>query len=216
MIIFIDFDDVIFNTKKFRDDLIGIFFSFGVSEEMYKETYYDSDCDNIVKTYDPLKQINRLGRLENIDEGKMIASVNAFLNDLDSYVFSDVTAFLKSFECEDVNIVSYGDPSFQKRKIDGSGVGKYCKDIIVTKHLKSKAIAEIMKKNNDIETQKIIFIDDRNEQIEDIKRTFPFILTVLIKRPEGRYQEKGNSQWHDYEVCSLDEAKSLIKEISNN
>lgn len=211
MIILIDFDDVIFNTKKFKEDLIKLFLSWGVSEDIYERTYYESSDNRAVKTYDPLKQISRLCEYVDIDENKLIDSVNIFLNSLDKYLFSDVADFLKSFEYEDVYVVSYGDLFFQKKKINGSGIGSSQINIALTDKLKADIIGDILQKTNREKKQKIILIDDRNEQIRDVKEMFPEIATILLKRPEGRYQEMKKDVWCDYEAHDLKEAEDIIR-----
>jgi FMN phosphatase YigB (HAD superfamily) len=218
MIILIDFDDVVFNTKKFREDLRTLFLSNGISKDLYEKTYYDVDDERVIKTYDPEKQIVRICKMKgrDMDMNGLRNSLDSFLGSIEKYVFDDVISFMNEFAGDDVNIVSYGDAVFQKKKIDGSGIAKYCRDVIITERLKSRAVYEIMKKNNIDGAEKTVFIDDRNEQIEDVKKRFPFVTTILLKRPEGRYQEMGNVRWCDYEVRSLDEVKNLIKEIRNN
>lgn len=218
MTILLDFDDVVFNTKKFREDLRELFFSNGVTNDLYEKTYYDTDDGMAIKIYDPEKQLVRICETKerSIDMDGLRNSLNTFLRSTEKYVFDDVILFMKDFAEDDVILVSYGDAVFQKRKIDGSGIGKYCKDVIITEHLKSEVICELMKKKNIIGTEKVVFIDDRNEQIEDVKKKIPFVATILIKRPEGRYQEKCDMRWCDYEVYGLDEARRLIREIRNN
>jgi len=39
--IFIDFDDVIFNTKRFRADFEKVFSQFGITADIFRKNYYN-------------------------------------------------------------------------------------------------------------------------------------------------------------------------------
>ena len=52
---FIDFDDTLFNTKKFKKELIKIFLKNNINKKQFTEFYYDQN-----NKHDPEKQINKL------------------------------------------------------------------------------------------------------------------------------------------------------------
>lgn len=55
MIVFIDFDDVVFNSGKLSEELKGLFFKRGIEESLFEKYYYDEN-----KTYNPQRQIDRI------------------------------------------------------------------------------------------------------------------------------------------------------------
>ena len=65
MKIFIDFDDVIFNTGKFKEDFLNeVFIKNGATQDDFMETRYHFFKNNnqANKYYDPKKQIEALGK----------------------------------------------------------------------------------------------------------------------------------------------------------
>ncbi len=56
---------------------------------------------------------------------------------------------------------------------------------------KVKSIKKILKKEK-TKKEKIYFLDDKNQYIKEVKKALPRITTILVKRPEGRYQNEPN------------------------
>ena len=57
MKVFIDFDDVLFNTRDFKRDLINIFIKNGVSRKQFTEEGYWSGKYNLEKQIKSLEKI---------------------------------------------------------------------------------------------------------------------------------------------------------------
>ncbi|HAR99544.1 MAG: hypothetical protein US57_C0005G0030 [Candidatus Moranbacteria bacterium GW2011_GWC2_37_73] len=216
MKIFIDFDDVIFNTKKFREDLEALFDLNGVSKEIFQKYYADPKDQRAIKTFNPWLQAERIGRVMDFDVNKLTEAINEFVLDISKYVFVDVVDFANILGSKNIYVVSYGDLEFQHKKIDGSMIGKYLDNIVVTENLKSEIISKIIAEDNLEKNEEIFFLDDRIEQIRDVKEKFPEIISILVKRPEGRYQEMQKEDCCDYEVHNLMEAEKIIKNIEKN
>lgn len=215
MEIFIDFDDVIFNTKKFRDDLADVFFNNGIVRDVYEETYYDPEDDRSLKVYDPRAQIVRIKKKIDIDEKKLAESIDLFMKDTSVYVFGDFISFVDCFGRENIHVISFGNKDFLEEKIKSSGIRKYADNIFLTDGLKSMIISEMMKMSGEKFKEKLFFIDDRAEQIADIKEKFPQIMTILLKRPEGRYQDTKEEKICDFEAHDLKEAREIIEKITS-
>ena len=94
-----------------------------------------------------------------------------------------------------------------------SGIGKFIPNIVITDTSKAEAIAKILENEKNNTSENIFFIDDRSEQIRDVKEKFPNVITVLVKRPEGRYQEMQKEDCCDYEAHNLKEVEKIIKDI---
>jgi len=209
MIIFVDFDDVLFNSKRIKDDLINIFLKHGINREIFDKYYYNSKENKVIKTYDPSRQLRDIQENENIDVDLLKKELEEFMKDTSKYLFEDSLEFLKSFEKDFVAIVSYGKSFFQEMKIGKCGADKYCQKIQITNELKSGAIEKILEERK-LEKEKIFFIEDRVEQIEDVKKEFPFIKTIFMRRSEGRYHDEP-TEFCDFEASDLKEAEQIIK-----
>jgi FMN phosphatase YigB (HAD superfamily) len=183
---FIDFDDVLFNTKNFKKDLIGIFLRNGVSEKQFvEESYWDG-------RYNLEEQIKSLGNKYQVDTDKLTKDTNNLLNDLSEYVFPDVKKFLKKIRKENLFLISYGDQEIQWRKIEQSGLISSFQEIVITSD-KVKAVEDILKRHKGIKTEGLYFIDDRSKYLDKIKKELPKIITVLIRRAEGRYPDESDN-----------------------
>ena len=214
MKIFIDFDDVLFNTKQFKEDLAGVFLGHGISKDLYNKTYYDDNTQDAIKTYNPMAQISRLTKETNINREKLLSSIESFLQNASKYVFSDVANFAKNFQAENIYIISYGEITFQAKKIEISGIKRYIPNVLITGKLKAEILGEFLGNENLQENEAIFFLDDRVEQIHDVKNKFPEIVSVLVKRPEGRYQEMKKEECCNFEAHNLKEAEKIINSFN--
>ncbi|MFA7209535.1 MAG: HAD hydrolase-like protein [Parcubacteria group bacterium] len=210
MKIFIDFDDVLFNTKKFKDDYLEVFAAYGISKEVFERFYYDPQSVGGIKKYDPIRHIGRIFKKEKEIGKNLEKSVMDFVSDTSRYVFPDVTGFLKKFRKEELFIVSYSLTDFQKAKISNSGIGDFFKAIEIGSELKEKAVAGLIDREGiDLSKENVYFIEDRISHIESVKRKYPVIRTILLKRKEGRYAD-GKNELCDFEVENLEQAEKII------
>lgn len=213
MKIFIDFDDVVFNTKQFKNDLAEVFFNHGISRDIYEKSYYDPNDKRSIRTYDPKTQILRIKNSVDFDKHELLNSIKVFMEDTSNYVFEDFFSFVKKYDQKNVYVVSYGDIKFQEEKINSSGIKKYVDNIFITDRLKSSIVGDFLEENKNMQAEKIFFIDDRTEQIQDVKKKNPNVATMFLKRPEGRYQDMKKDQYCDFEVHNLQEAQEIIEKI---
>ncbi len=210
MQIFLDFDDVLFNTSRFVQVLKKEFEKNGISEEEFDRTYLDyprRQKNGRLTVYNIWQQIDYLEKEKKKSLSRLRRAVKTLVADTSSFIFPDVVKFLKTFASEDLYIISYGESELQLKKINNCGLSSYFKKIIIINQPKGKIIQQIRK-----ETSKNVsayFLDDRVEQIEDAKLKNPDLKTLLVKRPEGRYNDKPN-QYCDFTISNLLEAKKII------
>jgi len=96
MKIFIDFDDVIFNTKLLKKSLVKIFSENGVPKKDFEE-FYRLIFKNQKTTHTPLKHIGFFAKNKEVDSSKISFHIEKLLKNLKSYVFNDAKIFLKHF-----------------------------------------------------------------------------------------------------------------------
>ena len=212
MKIFLDFDDVLFNTKKFVVGYKKIFRLHGISEDVYKKYYYDylpNRKNSKLKKYISEPHIDKIGKEEKIDISALKRDVEVFLGKADKYVFHDVDDFFGSFKKRDSYLISYSKNKFLQSKINNSGVAKYFREVVMTDSLKSAPIRDIMHKDSIKKDETVFFLDDRIEQIGDVKKHFKWIKTIFINRKEGRYQNIADDMC-DFECKNLKQAKKII------
>ncbi len=204
--IFLDFDDVLFNTRNFVADYKKIFYSFGVSEELFSKNYYGYPVksNGRLMKYNPEKHLECLEKEPGVNIAGIKKGVYDFVKNTSQYIFPDAADFLKSFPKKELFLLSYGETKFQKLKIKNSGIEKYFSKIIVGDGLKSEMISSSVK-----EKDENYLLEDRVAQITDGEKRFPFVKTILLKRKEGRYNDKKN-KYCEFEAKSLKQALKII------
>ncbi|PIP28196.1 MAG: hypothetical protein COX29_02535 [Candidatus Moranbacteria bacterium CG23_combo_of_CG06-09_8_20_14_all_35_22] len=210
MKIFLDFDDVLFNTKKFIQDEIDIFRKYGISEEIFKKHYYQygkNKKGKIIKKYNLKKQLQGIKKELNINIDNIENELRIFLSIVSRYIFSDTVLFLKQFERKELFLISYSKTEFQKLKIKNSGLANYFEKIKITNGNKEEEMLKFIGKNK---KEELFFIDDRVDYILKVKKKIPQIKTILLKRKEGRYDNEKN-KYCDFVAKNLKQALKIIK-----
>ncbi len=189
MKVFVDFDDVLFNTGAFVAHLKSIFADFGINEELFTETYNamrtDAHGGNFCYRFD--QHVAKIREYKAIDEQALVGALEAALKDTEAFVFADSRDFLQFLteRGHDVRVLSFGDQGFQTNKIQASGITPFVREVIVTNEDKDVAMGNILGSSAD----PAYFFDDRVFFLESVKKAFPQVITVLVQRPEGRFQD---------------------------
>jgi len=116
--------------------------------------------------------------------------------------------FLQKFSPKELFLVSHGDRNFQRKKIENTQLKKYFCAIKISSGQKSQDICPQIKKIK----EKKFFLDDRVHYLEEVKKCLPEIITILIQRSEGRYQDKKND-YCDFTAKNLKAALKIILKI---
>lgn len=213
MKIFIDFDDVLFDAKKFRKDLKKIFLKNGVKRDQFEDTYYTFEKKGweTGRYYYPKDQIRRLKKDFKVNTQKLEKEIFRLLLDLRKYLFFDAGWFLRKFSKKDLFLITYGHKKFQKDKIVGSMIGKYFKKIIISKENKLLEIVRVMRVWG-LKKEGVIFIDDKPEHLKKIEKKAKSIKTIHMRRPQGRYS-KDKCRHSDCEAKNLKQAYKIINSM---
>lgn len=211
--IFIDFDDVLFNTREFVVDLNDIYFRNGISKTQIREydKFVADTANKKGKPYSPKRMITFAKKNEK-ESRQVLNEVEIFLRDLKKYIFSDSLYFLESFLKKDLWLLSYGNIDFQKQKIYGSGMSKIFSRVTVNSQNKIKFILKKVRDNKFLSGDKIIFIDDNPNNLIGAEKVKNKIITIRIRRPQGSHSRLSCS-YADYEAKNLKEAAEIIKKL---
>ena len=211
MKVFLDFDDTLFNTKAFIEDFSGVFSDQGVSDELYRTTRRDAYryYDATTSVYDIDEHVRILKeKIPDFDSVQAKKSVDRFLADTSKYVFADVIPFLDALQKNGIEcfILSFGQEVFQRTKIAGTGLTPFFKEVMIVQSEKYRAIAAVV---HDKE-EKVWFVDDRAEYIDEVKVKLPWVRSVQITRVDGRYHD-ALSEKSDFLIQSFND---IVKEFS--
>lgn len=208
MKIFVDFDDTLFHTKKFFDDLVRVFYAHGVTEAQFREAY------DAIRPRDPRKQLTYLQEHFALDTEDLARAFDDFMRAARGYVFPDVDDFLSAFAREDLFLLSYATKEFQREKIARSGLEHFFRDVLITSGSKFDILSDVVREEGLVPHEAVVFIDDHPDQLGEMEqRDRDGITTLHIRRPEGRYSALSCDATCNYEVKNLVEAREIIEAL---
>jgi len=211
MKLFFDFDDTVFDTQAFARGAEAIFTRYGVTEEMFWNAYRQIRGEFSGKgwCYSFNEHITKLRPCLSGDEGGLRERLGEYIADTSRFVFPDVSGVFRTLTENDhqLIILSFGDPDFQRAKVAGSGLGALVSEVMVTSDDKGKLLYD----EGIRDTDPACFFDDKVAHIEDVKRVFPHMRTVLVHRSHKRHTDTVTDRC-DFVVSNLGEAMPLLFE----
>ena len=212
MKIFLDFDDVLFNTRTFIESMKAVYETCGISKEIWSDAYRAVKVGfaGEERTFDFEAHIIELHKQVSFDEKLLRQKIGALVKNTERFMFPDTKKFLARLQDEKVAIyiVSFGTSDFQTEKIEGANIEEYVEKIIVTSDYKASTLHEYISDND----EGVWFFDDRVKYIENVKQTFPKIRTIFMRREAGRYHDEPTALC-DYVAENLDEAAKIIMKL---
>lgn len=207
MKIFLDFDDTIFDRGAFWKKMESVFLEKGVSPKIISESYEKSrkKINKDFSIFNPEKQMDIISKKTSIDRRILEKGAKEVFAMARDYVYADFWKFVAKFKKSELYLISFGDAKFQKDKIRHAGVGKKFKEVIITQKQKIREIKRVVGKKTE---EKIIFIDDRDDQIEIIKKYDSSIRCFRIDRKKERSCK--TKEYYDYRINSLEEVFGII------
>lgn len=114
--------------------------------------------------------------------------------ELKELLFSDASSFLHFLKTVNQKIIllSFGEFSFQSKKINATGIAKFFDEIVITPDNKELALEKILKQFDD-ETG-VWFLNDKIEETRKILEHFPKLKPILKKSPQFTDEEYCSSQ----------------------
>jgi len=208
MKIVLDFDDMIFNTHGLMWEFVKVFQKEGFNEDQFWQIY--KQCKKRVGDFDEDLFIDLAYELKDFNREKVNKKINSIIAKDNVFVYSDFFDFVLDYKKEELILLSFGTTKFQKNKIENSGISKYFNEVIITSRNKADDMSCIKKKYN----KNIIFIDDKAEAIDDVKKRLPNVVTMKMERPQGGHIDT-ESKLADYVIKELNEAKNIINKLNN-
>ncbi len=159
MIIFFDFDDVLFNRNKFISALAG---ELGLSLDEFLRDY-NNYFKKKKKNYSLREHLKILGKFYQREKWDL------FFKDLSKFVYPGTREALSALQRGKTGkmiLLSRGDKDFQEKKIQGSGLRGFFEEVIIA----SDKISFLSSRNF---KEEVIFINDKQEENKKIKKYFP-------------------------------------------
>ncbi|MBI2410516.1 MAG: HAD family hydrolase [Candidatus Kerfeldbacteria bacterium] len=176
MQLIIDFDYTLFDTECLRRKLVA---ALHVSEDEYRKAEAE-----LKKT-----QLYTLEAHMQLLAGYPLQKAYHIVDDAQDCVYPDAIAFLEQITVEKgkrIMLFSFGNPQWQRRKIDGSGLVHFFDDIVLVDTAKELHIEQL----NIASGSDTLYISDRGSEIDRMKQVLPSIQTIWIRRSGNPYEHE--------------------------
>lgn len=190
-LICLDFDGVVFDDRRFKKEYELLFRRAGITHDLYDKTYQESKKKG---HYDPRVHIRlALGYVSSAAgvQKNLYARVMKFLDQSARFIYPDVKDFLAFLRKERIGVMllSTGDAGFQQQKISQSGIEHLFDDVVVIPEAsKVSALATILHREK---PDSMIFIDDKFEVVQEVKRSLPGVYVIRMLRNEAEKPPAG-------------------------
>ncbi len=139
-------------------------------------------------------------------DNKIFSDDSLFLKGIPEQPGEDSWKFVEKFPKKDLIILSFGQHSFQRKKIIGSKISKKISKIIITQNRKIETIHNFIEKYN-FHNEKIVFIDNKAEFLERIEKIDHKVLTIQMIR--NKFEKIARHA--DYQARNFNEVLRIIK-----
>jgi len=200
----IDFDDTIFNTREtngFKQVRLQALQNLGISKELYNGTYMEArNLDPI--GYNNFKHAKVLSK-HGFNQDKVFQALEKTVeaDALKTFIYPDAFSFLEKIKDfnKPVILLSFGDTEFQTLKAQRTGLDKYFDQIVIVQEHKSKAVAELIDKQD---KSKVWFINNRVDETTQVKEKISGINYILKKSEDIDLKEYKQSNLPFYRTLT--------------
>lgn len=171
--IFVDLDDSLMDTKKYKAKLFDLLVAYGVPMELAQSTY-----KKIIDNYTFENQLAMLRDLSYDLPSEVLSKMYDLLKT--NYLLPGAREFLQYLrtQTEHLILVSNGNPPYQMLKIDSLKIKDYFEQIVIGTDGK-----EAVLKNFSADFTRSLFINDKLGENEKVRAAFPgLLITGLINR----------------------------------
>ncbi|HOX97053.1 MAG TPA: HAD family hydrolase [bacterium] len=171
--IFVDLDDSLMDTKKYKARLFDLLVEYGVPMDLAKSTY-----KQIINTYTFENQLAVLRDLSYDLPPEVLPKMFDLLKI--NYLLPGARDFLEYLrsQTEHLVLVSNGNPPYQQLKIDSLGISDFFDQIAIGTDGKDAVLVKFS-----ADFSRSLFINDKLDENERVRGTFPgLMITGLINR----------------------------------
>lgn len=211
MLFLIDFDDVILDYQLFKKELINLFSKNNANfYNQYYTDYKQKWKNKQPVNYQPDKHIESFSNNKKVDTEKLSNDFRNLIKRTHQFVFPEFLTFISQVSSHQKFIITYGDINYQKQKVDNSKTAHHFNDVLVSNIPKAAKIKEYFNNNQIDLNQNIYYLDDRTLWLENVKKEFPQIKTILINRYPAASTHFDNTHI-DYQINRLTDISKIIQ-----
>lgn len=204
-----DFDDTIFDTKRFKYEyFFKCLEKYGISSEKFEESYLAQRKKD--KVYDLNTHLSELISKINppITPNDVISNIK---KDMQDYIFPEFKSVSNTYGKDNIFIITHGEINFQQLKIDASRIGDYVARVIIVGGSKQKEIEALCAKYSD---EKLFFFDDKFEYV--VMDNIPNNLICVFVGDVASLSEEQRSELEkrNIKVCIRGELPQVIQKYA--
>lgn len=209
MRIVLDFDHTLYSTKSLYEALKAAFAGLGVDEDLFQQTFQESKGSG--RDYKPARQIKMITARAGIKADKLEKEFKRVLKIAPDFLYPDTEDFLRSRKKTDkLFILSYGEEKFQNMKVESAKISKYFRKVSITRDIgKSKPFKVFLSKK-----EKTLFLEDNPQALMEVKKVYPQVIAVRMRRGEGKYADAPDNEYVDFQVKNLKELEEIINSLN--
>lgn len=185
----IDFDDTLFDTHAFKQLRQKTLQALGVSDEIYAKSYQEAYNNSLgVNTYNNNRHVEVLAQY-GFDKQAILTTLDGLKTVIKDLLFPDAIYFLNSLKKfnQKLILLSLGESSWQKMKIDGVGIAEYFEKVFTVDDTKEHIIEKILKEFPN--EKEVWFINDKVEETKKVIHNFPDLKPILKMSPRFSEEE---------------------------
>lgn len=204
MKLFIDFDGVLFDSEKFRNDLLSQIEKSGFSKQEVNDAYIAECLDS---NYLPANHLLRLEKIHKFNMRLAETRIESLVKNAKKYLFSDTVESLKTISKSpnyQLEMISLGHRKFQPNKIKKTGINKYFKKLNFPTAPKVEYLQGVVKAG-----EKFIIVDDRGDALEEISKKFPKAIAIEMRRKKEVHDPAEHSS--NFRGSKITNLEQLIK-----
>jgi FMN phosphatase YigB (HAD superfamily) len=197
MKIIFDMDYTLLDTKRFQDELAGIF-----SREDYKSDYKRYFKDKGIN-FDFEKYLDILkseGRIDSEREEELRLKLGELTRNMDNYLYPKVENVLKYFKESGVELIliTFGNKKWQKEKVKNLSVKKYFSRISFEEENKGRSkLLKLLKTGR----EEVLIINDNAEEAKEMVKISGKKAKVFLI--DGPYAKNIKHGWPIYKMNEL-------------
>jgi FMN phosphatase YigB (HAD superfamily) len=187
MTIFLDFDGTLYDTGRQKRWTREVFSRGGISAERFNETYQQL-VDGF--GYHPVAHVELLSGDWRDDGARQaaLAAAGEMLVEGASYVFEGIPELLTALRDrgERLVLLTRGDVTWQRTKLDGSGLAALLDEVEMTTDRKFRRLAELVGEN-----ETAVVVDDNPGELAEMIRVRPRLRYIYFRRLVNPYEGPG-------------------------
>lgn len=172
-----DFDNALFDTRKFLSQLGKEWSAYGVSRALFLRSYRSVRRKGL---YSPGRHISALGPKAGERKAALLATVRHLQKGSRRFLFKDVIPCLQRWQRRGYRLIllTYGERVFQRAKLEKSGISRLFERAIVTRDpYKVTAVQRLAGKDG-----RVVIIDDNFDALRRLLRGVRGLGTIHIER----------------------------------